>query len=74
MVWGAVTLRSGDLGSVPSLPVTKGVNLAPAVKLNHCPPKAVGILNPRILNVTLFGNKVCVDDQVKMRSLGRVLI
>lgn len=39
-----------------------------------CPPKDVEVLTPNTLTVNLFKNRVFIDDQVKMRLLGSVLI
>ena len=39
-----------------------------------CPPKDVAVLTSIPVDVTLFGNRVFADDQVKMRSLGWALI
>ena len=40
----------------------------------NCSPKDVKVLTPSTVNVILFGNNVFADDQVRMRSVGWVLI
>lgn len=43
-------------------------------RLHYVPSKDIEVLAPCTYNVTLLGNRVLADDQVRMRSLGWVLI